>query len=626
MNDKKGEGLHFSEFPPTSRDLWMEKVMEDLRGADFSRKLVWKTQEGFEVDPFYTREDGEKLDYLNYFHNLTLNQEYPQDVPRPWILYEKIKVGSEKKANSDAQSSFHMGSNGANFMLEDSTRMQLNVLLNNIYPNINPAKFSLKGHVLDFLSKYLDFISKQDHLDLSDIHGGLDFDPLMIHTTGGNFHLSTIAELADCIRMSAEISEFRPLTIHGSHFHNAGVNAAEEIALITSAAVAYLDILSSKGIGTKEFLSSFEFSLAVGTNYFMEIAKIRALRILFYHIVRMYGIKDLQPDAIFIHGSSSVWTKTIYDPYVNILRNTTEVMAALLGGCNSISIAAFDEVFRKPSEFSKRISRNISNLLKEESYLDRVADPAAGSYYIETLTDKLVESSLSIFKEIDARGGYLKALDKGIIGTMARKSREIKFELASTRRNIFIGTNQYPNLTESVDPDEIRIKEPSNATDPKFLNISRGAVHFENLRLATDRYVKIHGENKRPTVFLSLIGDNKVMRKARAAFSSGFFGCAGYKLIESNPSPDLFKAVQKAIESNAGIVVMCGADEDYLSGGIDYATAYKANCNGILVIAGNPEEKIRELKDAGVDEFINLRTNLIESLYQFQNRLNIINQ
>lgn len=339
----------------------------------------------------------------------------------------------------------------------------------------------------------------------------------------------------------------------------------------------------------------------------------------------MYEVKEFHPKDIKIHCESSVWTKTIYDPYVNMLRNTTEAMSALLGGCNSLSISAFDELFSIPTDFSKRISRNISNLLKDESYFDKVSDPAAGSYYIEELTDKLVESSLEIFKELESNGGFVHSFENGRIKALIDASRCKKHDLISKRREVFIGTNQYPNTSESIDTEEVMIKMGNEVDGSNLLQQSRGAIQFEKLRLATDNFIKENGEDKRPRVFLSLIGDNKIMRKARATFSSGFFGCAGFKVIESSPSPDLFKAVNKAIESKSDIVVMCGADDDYLSSGVDYAKAFKANSEGILVIAGNPADKIEELKEAGVSEFINLRTNLIDSLSSFQNQLMFTN-
>jgi methylmalonyl-CoA mutase len=389
--------------------------------------------------------------------------------------------------------------------------------------------------------------------------------------------------------------------------------------------VEYLERFKAHDISVKDFLSALEFSMAVGTNYFMEIAKIRALRILFYNIMNMYEVKDFHPKDIQIHGESSVWTKTIYDPYVNMLRNTTEAMSGILGGCNSLTISAFDDIFNMPTDFSKRISRNISHLLKEESYFDKVSDPAAGSYYIEKLTDKLVESSLEIFKELERNGGFVHSFENGKIKAMIDASRDKKHELISKRREVFIGTNQYPNINESMDTEEVMIKIDAEVDSSNVLQQTRGALQFEKLRLATDNYIKEKGEDKRPKVFLSLIGENKIMRKARATFSLGFFGCAGFKVIESSPSPDLFKAVNKAIESKADIVVMCGADDDYLSSGVDYAKAFKANSNGILVIAGNPADKIDELQKAGVSEFINLRTNLIDSLSGFQNQLMITN-
>jgi len=624
MSKQHGKSNMFSEFPSTPKEEWIEKINIDLKGADFSKKLVWKTLEGTDVDPFYTSEDLENRTYLKDYHNLNLNHTNPQEGPRSWIIYEKINVDGEKKANNEAQRSLHSGGNGIHFILEKSNNPDFESLLSSLAPNINPLKFTLNGNVMEFLTKYLDAIDKDLNIEKTDILGGLNCDPLMNYTLNGDLDEEEIIALGECVKLTKKINDFRPVAINGGHFHNSGANAAQEIAFVISAAIEYIERFTDQGISVIEFLSGYEFSLGVGTNYFMEIAKIRALRVLFHNIIKLYKIRNFDPGSIQVHSESSVWTKTIYDPYVNMLRNTTEAMSALLGGCNSLSISAFDEIFSIPSDFSKRISRNISNLLKEESYFNKVSDPSAGSYYIEELTDKLVESGLEIFKELESNGGFIQSFDKGLIKSMIDTSRDKKHDLISKRREIFIGTNQYPNTVETINTDEIKTEFDIYDKDSKLLQTSRGALQFEKLRLTTDNYIKQQGEDKRPTVFLSLIGGNKVMRKARATFSLGFFGCAGFKVVESSPSPDIFKAVNKAIESNADIVVMCGADDDYLSDGVDYAKAYTSNSNGVLVIAGNPEDKKDELKEAGIYSFINLRTNLIESLRDFQELLHIV--
>jgi len=625
MSNKHGEGTLFSEFPPTPKEKWIEKVNIDLKGADFTKKLIWRTPEGANVDPFYTSDNSDHLEYLKGFQNLNLNQVNPQTGPRSWTLYEKIKVENEKAANKEAQLAFHTGTNGVNFALDTTNSSDLGLLLKNIYPNINPVKFTVPGEISSILKQFLEIIDKHPDIELNDIIGGLDYDPLMQYTLSGNLNEKGIEELGTAIRITRDIQDFNPVTINGAHFHNSGANSAQEIALVISAAIEYIERFGSIGISLTDFLSGFEFSLAVGTNYFMEIAKIRALRVLFYNVIKLYQADHFNPGEIRIHSESSVWTKTLYDPYVNMLRNTTEAMSAVLGGCNSLSISAFDDTFSQSTDFSKRISRNISNLLKEESYFDKVSDPAAGSYYIEELTDKLVETGLEVFQEIERDGGFVQAFKNGKIVEMIDASINKKHALISKRREVLIGTNQYPNTSESIDLSELVILNSGDRKDQNILCTSRGAEQFEKLRLSTDRYIRKNGKEKRPTVFLSLVGDNKIMRKARATFSTGFFGCAGFRVVESSPSPDLFKAVHKAIESNADIVVVCGADEDYLESGVAYAKAFKGNSNRILVIAGNPEENREELIEAGVSDFINLRTNLIDSLRNFQNQLNIIN-
>jgi methylmalonyl-CoA mutase len=459
---------------------------------------------------------------------------------------------------------------------------------------------------------------------VEDISGGLSYDPLREYSISENLNLAGMDGLALLMQETDKMKDFRVLTIHGNHFHDSGANTVNEIAFTLNLLVEYLDRFTEKGIQPQQVVNNLRISLATGTSYFIEIAKLKAIRILFPHILDAFGVVQTRPEDLVIHCDTSLWTKTIYDPHVNMLRNTTEAMSAVLGGANSLTILPFDVVFNKSNGFSRRISRNISNLLRDESYFNKVIDPAAGSYYTEALTDKLIERSLDLFRQIEAAGGYIKAFEKGLIQQHVAEAREKKYRSISSRRQVIVGTNQYANPAEKINPEEAVMEDVDHSLSMLKIVPARAAHQFERLRLDTDRFAGENGEDKRPAVFLSLIGDNKVMRKARATFAHGFFSCAGFRIRESSPSSSLFKSVQKAIDSNADLVVMCGSDEDYVASGADYARAYKANQKGILVVAGNPENIKESLLAAGVDEFIHIKTEVIESLRKFQMRLNII--
>jgi methylmalonyl-CoA mutase len=611
----------FSAFDEKTREDWINNAVEDLKGADFSKKLIWNTPDGIPVDPFYTMEDLKEREYLSNYHNTLPSSA---DNPRSWQYLEHIFTGKDKKANALAHEGLHMGAEGILFSVTDQQKLDPAILFNEFYPNVNPVIFQSTGLPDRLISAYLNYFSGLKAFPVEDISGGVSYDPLREYSLSGNLDLAGIDGLALLMQETAKIKDFRVLTIHGNHFLDSGANTVHEIAFSLNLLAEYLDRFSAKGLEPLQVVNNLRISLATGTSYFMEIAKLKAIRILYPYILEAFGVQA-KPDDLVIHCDTSLWTKTIYDPHVNMLRNTTEAMAAILGGANSLTILPYDVVFNKSNGFSRRVSRNISNLLREESYFNKVIDPAAGSYYIEALTDKLIERSLDLFREIEAEGGYIKAFEKGIIQKHVADAREKKYRSVSSRRKVLVGTNQYANPTEKINPEEVELEDIDFSLSMTKIFPARAAHQFEKLRLNTDRFAAENGEDKRPSVFLSLIGDNKVMRKARATFAHGFLGCAGFRITESSPSSSLFKSVQKAIDSNADLVVMCGSDEDYVANGVDYARAYKANQKGILVLAGNPAEMKDSLLAAGVDDFIHMKTEVIESLRQFQMKLKIIN-
>ncbi|MCK5207219.1 MAG: methylmalonyl-CoA mutase, partial [Cyclobacteriaceae bacterium] len=345
------------------------------------------------------------------------------------------------------------------------------------------------------------------------------------------------------------------------------------------------------GISAEMVIRNMEFCLPVGTDYFLEIAKLRTLRILFYKIAESYGLSEYDPGSLNIHSVSSSWTKTVYDPYVNMLRNTTEAMSAVIGGCNALTISPYNENFEQPTELSKRISRNVSNILKEESYFDKIVDPSAGSYYIENITDELVQKAWQLFTEVEKEGGFINSFTSGKIQSRVKKTREKRLTLAAQRRKIFVGTNQYPNTKEQLDPEKSNVISEDGAID--VLKQENGASEFETLRLTTDRFAKKTG--KRPKAYLALIGNNPTMRTARAQFCGGFIGCGGFDIIDGIVTQSNEEAINKALDQKAEITVICGADDDYTTSGIEFAKKFReADKDGILVLAGYPTDSLED--------------------------------
>jgi methylmalonyl-CoA mutase len=363
-----------------------------------------------------------------------------------------------------------------------------------------------------------------------------------------------------------------------------------------------------------------QFQFSVGSSYFMEIAKLRAARMLWSKIIEAWSEKAALNNAMFIHTNTSSWNQTVYDPYVNILRGATESMSAVIGGTDSLTVRPYDAPFRLADQFSNRIARNTQIVLKEESYLDKVIDPGAGSYYIEKLTATLMEGAWELFIQVEDTGGFHKSLMDGFIQDAVRESAESRMKNLATRRNIMVGTNQYPNLLEEmsaeigdIPPPAKRLPKDQRIIEP--LDLFRGSRDFENLRLNTENH-----PDKKPLVFM-LTSGNLNMRRARAMFAANFFACAGFEIIDNIGFDSPEEGSRAAIDAGADIVVLCSSDEEYPSLAAKVLPLLKDRC--IPVVAGHPKEELEILKQNGIEHFIHMRSNVLEVLQHFQQLLGI---
>ena len=425
--------------------------------------------------------------------------------------------------------------------------------------------------------------------------------------------------LADLTATSSVLPNLRTIHLNASIFNNAGADIVQELAFGISMGSEYLTQLTERGIDAELASEKLRFSFATGSNYFMEIAKLRAVRLLWSAVINGLIVKETEKSPkMNIHCVTSSWNKTIYDPHVNMLRTQTEAMSAILGGADSLTVEPFDKVFRQPDEFSERIARNQQLILKEESYFDKVADPSAGSYYVENLTSLIADHGWKLFLEIEEKGGFLQCIRSGYIQNMLKETAEKKKNDVATRKRILLGTNQYPNTGEAISSTVdlnrvISSRTHKDDTDVDPVTGWRGSEDYDRLRIAVDR------SSERPAVFLLPMG-NPLMRKARSQFSAGFFGCAGYHIIDNNGFENVDDGVAAAVDSGADIVVICSSDEEYALFAPEIFRRMKDKA--IIVIAGNPAS-IDELKLQGLENFIHIRSNVPETLARFNARLGI---
>lgn len=611
----------FADFPQISTKEWKEKITKDLKGADYERRLVWRTMENFNVQPFYREED------LNNIQNLDRN---PDEFPftrgtksnNNWLIRQDIIVDNIEKANAKALDVLNRGADSIGFVITEAfDQTQLNNLLNGIVLSAVEIVFMVHTNPTPFVKSIKELANKSG-VNLSDIRGEIRFAPLSAMLISGVLPSEETYKLAaSLIKESADMPNFKTLAILPFFYHNCGTTIVEELGIAIAEGVEIINTLTELGANATDIAANMKFSFATGSNYFMEIAKIRAARTIWAQILNSFGVAE-EDCKMAIHTQSSSWNLTVYDPYVNMLRTTTEAMSASIGGADSHTVLPFDHAWKRSEEFSERISRNQQLLLKEESHFDKVVDPSAGSYYIETLTKNISEQAWKIFLQIEEKGGFISAVKDGMIQKMVHSTAQKRDLNIATRKEVFVGINQFPNFTEKAEENistEILTGQNyiSKNASVEVLKPYRGATAFEKMRLITDNYSK---ENKRPSVFMLTIG-NLTMRKARAQFSSNYFACAGFEVKDNNGFATIGEGVKAAKEYGADIVVLCSSDVEYEN----YAPELLEKLNGeaITVIAGYPKAIIEQLKEKGLEHFIHVKTNILENLTHFQQLLNV---
>lgn len=609
-----------SDFAPVSTQEWMDKITADLKGADFDKKLVWRTNEGFNVNPFYRKEDIE-----NYITPRVLPSEYPYvrstRMDNEWLIRQDINVADPVAANAKALDLLGKGITSLGFKLK---KTQINLesieaLLKGIYPEAVELNFTCCVSVASKLATVLVEYYQKSGADLTQCKGSIGFDPFKKQMVRGISNPQWVVPCKELIEAIRPLPAFRVLTVNALNLANAGAYIYQELGYAMAWGAELLDKLVAEGFSLEEVAGRIKFVFGVGSNYFMELAKFRAARWLWAEIVGAHG-EQYKGDVAKIHQQAvtSTWNKTIFDAHVNLLRTQTEAMSATLGGVDSLTVLPFDVTYQESDEFSERIARNQQLLLKEESHFDKVVDPAAGSYYVEYLTNSIAEQAWKLFLSVEEAGGFAAAVEAGTVQKAVNESNSKRHAAVAARREIFLGTNQFPNFTEvanakitieGIDSHSCGCGEPT--IEP--LNFSRGASDFEDLRLATER------SGKEVKVFMLTIG-NLAMRLARSQFSSNFFACAGYKVIDNLGFKTVQEGVDAALEQQADIIVLCSSDDEYAELAPE---AFKyLNGRAQFVVAGAPA-CTDDLKACGIEHFINVKSNVLETLRGFNQLLGI---
>jgi methylmalonyl-CoA mutase len=515
----------FSEFPPVTTEEWMEKVTVDLKGADFEKKLVWKTNEGFKVKPFYRAEDLEGMKTTD-----SLPGEFPYvrgtKTDNSWYVRQEIEVSDPKEANAKALDILNKGVDSLCFTFsgKDFTAKSMETLLNDIKIECIEINFrncyTETAKIVGLLTNYV----KAKRYDPVKIIGSVNFDPfkrIMVKGFDADFDIK--AALKEIFEAASSMPNLRVFGANPYLFNKAGAYCVQELGFGLAYGNEYLSLGTEAGLKAEEVAKKIKFNFGISSNYFMEIAKFRAARLLWAQIVNAYLTEGECKSAakMNVHATTTEWNQTVYDAYMNLLRSETETMSASIAGVDSITVTPFDNAYKEPDDFSERIARNQQLLLKEEAHFDKVVDPSAGSYYIENLTTSIAEEAWKIFLTVNEKGGFYAAIKEGFVQDEVNASNIKRQAAIASRREILVGTNQYPNFNES----SLEKVEEGKKTAKCCCNVEKGNlptlqfVHgssaFDALRLATEK------SGKRPKAFMLTIGKLS-MRLARAKFSSNF--------------------------------------------------------------------------------------------------------
>ena len=605
----------FDQFPEVSYAEWRAKVEADLKGADFNKKLVWRTNEGFDVQPVYRAED-----IADFKTTDSLPGQYPYvrgtRTDNDWLTRQDIIAETAEEANKTALDVLTKGVTSLGFKVaapEDVATLLNGIALDKVEINLTCCP----GKVVEVAKALVAAVEAAGAKDT--FRGSIDYNPLrrqFRHGVEGVDAAAIAAKACELLDVVAPVPALRCLTVDSDILANAGAFIYQELGYALAWGAQWMTLLTDAGRTAEEVAMRIKFNMCVSSNFFMEIAKFRAARMLWAQIVKQYGA-DEAAAKMLVNATTSRFNQTIYDAHVNLLRSQTETFSACVAGVDSIVTTPFDTPYKTPDAFSERIARNQQFLLKEESHMDKVVDPAGGSYYVEELTVAIAQEAWKLFLATVDEGGFFACVGDGRVQKAVNDSCTKRHTDVARRKEILLGTNQYPNINEKA-ADKIENAAckchcgcGGHEDGPNALVNKRAATDFEELRLATEAAAK------RPKVFMLTIG-NLAMRLARAQFSTNFFGCAGYEIIDNLGFNTVEEGVDAALAKGADVVVLCSSDDEYAELA---PAAYKyLDGRAEFVVAGNPA-CTDDLKAVGIKDFVHVRCNVLDTLRDFNNRL-----
>lgn len=704
-----------AEFPPVSPETWKAQVEAELKGAPFDKRMFSTTHEGITLKPIYRREDVAGLPHLSAlpgFPPFVRGARSAGHAGAPWEVSQEIAVPDAAGFNDTARFGLSRGLTALNVVVDRATRngadpdwapeadigrggLSVATLddLGTALREIDPTRVPLyvrSGASGMPLAALLAAMVRERGGDVAGLRGCIEMDPLGVLANEGRLAMSLPVAYAEMAAVTSWAVKSAPalqtICVHTRGWHEAGGHAVHELGFGLATALEYVRAMAAHGLDIGVVAPRLRFALTVGERFFVEIAKLRAARMLWARLVEALGGSPAA-QRLSMHVRTSDFNKTVFDPHVNLLRTTVEAFAGVLGGCDSLQVGAFDEVVRRPDEASLRMARNQQLILREECQLTQVADPAGGSWYVESLTAELASRAWALMQEVERRGGMVKALQSGWPQEEVGRAGEARLAAVARRRESIIGTNVYANpgekpLEDRTDPvvvaefRERRARQVATArtlADPQHHQAvlerlaavvgKRGAALFEACADAAasgatlgeiSRAARIHDtpdapvvpvrfvraaegferlrsavaefarrEGRRPLVFLATMGPPK-QHRARADYARGLFEVAGLEVVVPAGFETPEAAVAAAAESGADAVCVCSTDETYPALVPPIASGLAAaDPDAVLVLAGYPPDQIEAHKASGVELFIHVRADALEVLTLLAQRLGV---
>ncbi|NJK78948.1 MAG: methylmalonyl-CoA mutase [Chloroflexaceae bacterium] len=704
----------FAEFPYPAYETWRAEVESTLKGAAFERKLIKKTYEGISTLPLYRPEDVAHLSHITSlpgFAPFVRGTRAAGYLPQPWLIAQELPYALPTEFNKALHADLERGQTAVNLPLDVASRTghdpdqaavgavglagvsiasvdDLAEALEGVDLTQVPIFIQAGASGLGITTLLVALLRRQGRA-VAQVRGAIGGDPLGTLAATGSLPTTLERAYAELAALTIWACDHAPnlatIEVQATFYHDAGGHAVQELAYAMATGVEYIRAMLARGLSIDDVAPRMRFAFAVGSNFFMEIAKLRAARLVWSRIVAAFG-GSAESQKLAMHARTSRWNKTQSDPYVNMLRTTTEAFAAAMGGCDSMHVGCFDEVIRLPDEFARRIARNTQIILQQECLFTDVIDPAGGAWYIEHLTDEVARMGWALFQEIEKAGGMLAALQAGTPQQQIAATASERIKSLATRKDILVGTNMYPNLKEkplelhepdyaalhrtraaqlaehrthddtadhtttldklaqmlTAAPDQLvataiaaaqagatlgeltrtlRTEQAGAPISVTPLRMQRGSELFEGLRAAAEAHLQQHGE--RPQVFLATMGP-LVQHKARADFAQAFLEVGGFGVQYPHGFDTAEAAAQAALASGAPIVVICSTDETYPDLVAPITQQIKATNPAVrVVLAGYPQDQVEAHKAAGVDDFVHLRANVYQTLQQLQQQIGV---